>query len=50
MTTIKQCSCKEGPAAEFQDKIYGKGNRVHNIGGSAKGREIYICTVCGNKK
>ena len=46
MTTIKQCSCKEGPAAEFQDRQYGKGMRVHNIMEKGGAR----CTVCGNIK
>ena len=38
---IRRCSCSH----EYQDKKYGKGNRVHNPG--AKG---YKCTVCGNVK
>ena len=46
---IKKCTCKH----KYQDKIYGKGNRVHNeIGsnvcvGKLKG---YRCTVCENVK
>lgn len=43
---IKQCSCTEGAGAQYQDKVYGKGLRVHNEmekGGST-------CTVCGSKK
>lgn len=36
-----QCTCKH----EYQDKEYGKGNRVHNS--CAKG---YRCTVCGDIK
>jgi len=42
MTIIKGCSCQH----EFQDKTYGKGNRVHNIG--VNGQQT--CTVCGTKK
>lgn len=40
MTTIKTCKCKH----EYQDKVYGKGNRVHN-----PGPKSITCTVCGNK-
>lgn len=36
---VKQCSCKH----EEQDKLHGKGMRVHNV--TTKG---YKCTVCGN--
>ncbi len=35
--------------AEFQDKKYGKGNRLHNIG--RRGKEVsWTCTICGNRK
>lgn len=40
---ILQCTCKH----EFQDKEYGKQNRVHNW---AVRREAYRCTVCKNEK
>lgn len=42
---IKQCTCSGGPAANFQDSVYGKGQRVHNE--NTKGAK---CTVCGNVK
>jgi hypothetical protein len=35
------CSCK----SEFQDKTYGIGRRVFNMGKTG-----YTCTVCGSKK
>jgi len=38
---ILPCSCKH----EYQDKKYGKGNRVHNKKGSKN--PGYRCTVCG---
>jgi len=43
MTTIVKCTCKSA----FQDDLYGKGNRVHNIGGKdpKKAPRLY-CTVC----
>ncbi len=41
MTKILPCTCKD----EFQDKEYGKGMRVHNIGGKGKEKLAY-CTVC----
>lgn len=45
-TTILPCSCKD----EFQDKHYGKGRRVHNMGGKGKKQDIAYCTVCADKK
>lgn len=46
MTTTKQCNCT-GPAAEYQDKIYGKGMRLFNLKLDNKGAK---CTVCGTLK
>lgn len=46
-TAVKQCTCKEGPAAEYQDKVYGKNMRLHNEMTKIKGLK---CTVCGNIK
>lgn len=43
---IMQCSCK----SEFQDKTYGKGQRVHNVGQKSKANPPMVCTVCGSKK
>ena len=42
-TIIKTCSkhCEH----EYQDKKYGKGRRVHNVG-----RTTTTCTVCSNKE
>lgn len=39
--TIKKCTCK----SEFQDSIYGRGNRLCNETKSGKVR----CTVCGKE-
>lgn len=41
-TVIKQCNCK----SSYQDRKYGFGNRVMNIGGS-KDSKTKCCTVCG---
>lgn len=42
---IYRCTCEH----IWQDKTYGKGNRVHNPG--PPGPQITIkCTVCENKK
>lgn len=38
-----KCNC----AHEFQDKVYGKGIRVHN---PCKEGKAGRCTVCGNEK
>jgi len=40
-TKILKCTCK----SDYQDKKYGKGNRVHNIK-----NEGCRCTVCGEDK
>ncbi len=41
-TTIKQCSC----VSDFQDKIYGKRMRLHNLKEDGKNGK---CTICGAK-
>lgn len=47
-TEIKQCSpCKVTLAAEYQDKVYGKHQRVFN---QLKNITQYRCTVCGTIK
>ena len=38
-----ECNC----VSEYQDKKYGKGNRVHND--KAKGQG-WVCTVCDKVK
>ncbi len=40
---IKRCDCKN----EYQDRRYGKKNRVHNERSNKQG---YRCTVCGKEK
>lgn len=40
---VKKCDCKH----EFQDKTYGKENRLHNE--SEDGKRC-TCTVCGKSK
>lgn len=37
-TIIMKCNCEH----EFQDEVYGKGMRVHNVSPSGKA----ACTVC----
>lgn len=37
----KKCTCK----SPYQDKRYGRGQRVHN-----KKKDGWRCTVCGNEK
>jgi len=44
---IKKCDCK----SKYQDKRYGKGNRVHNELSRKQSASIeYRCTVCGRVK
>lgn len=45
-TKVKQCNCT-GPAATFQDGLYGKNMRLHNE--RKEGKELK-CTVCGSIK
>jgi hypothetical protein len=43
------CTCKH----EWQDRQYGKQQRVHNPGpkkGASGKASNWICTVCGSKK
>lgn len=41
-TSVKKCTCE----SDFQDQVYGKGNRLFNLKeGSTKGH----CTVCGKE-
>lgn len=45
-TSTRSCDCKH----PGQDKIYGEGQRLHNIGGGSKAAVTHKCTVCGKKK
>lgn len=45
-TILIKCSCKN----EFQDTLYGKNIRVHNVGGKDKHKKHAFCTVCKDKK
>jgi len=40
---VKKCECK----SEFQDKIYGKDMRLHNL---SKNEKSCKCTVCRKSK
>ena len=42
---IKKCNCQ----SEYQDKKYGPGMRVHNVGKKG-GTKSAKCTVCGTIK
>lgn len=44
---ILKCECKGTPpsASEYQDKKYGDGMRVCNVGEGDK--KVATCTVCG---
>lgn len=42
-TTIKPCHCEN----EGQDRLHGKGRRVHNF---AHNDDKWRCTVCSDKK
>jgi len=49
---IQHCGvCKPGPAAEYQDSQYGKGNRVFNLMKKVeKSSQQARCTVCQAEK
>lgn len=43
MTSIRACSCYH----EYQDEVYGKGQRVFNARAKAKDApQLWRCTVC----
>lgn len=42
-------TCNNNCKHEFQDKKYGKGNRVHNPTRKNSG-SVYRCTVCGAER
>jgi hypothetical protein len=44
-TKILACVCKNA----YQDKVYGKGMRVHN-GANPKGASYWRCTCCLARK
>ncbi len=43
---IKDCDCKH----EYQDKMYGKGKRVHTPMKAGNKEGKYRCTVCAKTK
>jgi hypothetical protein len=44
---VKPCKCKH----DYQDKMYGKGNRVHNFARNANNKSGgWRCSVCGDIK
>ena len=45
-TVILRCSCEH----EYQDRVYGKGARVHNAMKKKSGKITYRCTVCGAER
>jgi hypothetical protein len=42
-TTVRPCNCNH----QYQDRVYGKGMRVHNVSPKT---EASVCTVCGAQK
>lgn len=42
-TKLLSCTCK----SEYQDRVYGKGMRVHNKSVSKLGTK-FRCTICGS--
>lgn len=54
-TSIKACNCvqpvKTSGGADYQDLLYGKGKRVHNVVNKKTGDNVELrCTICGSKK
>lgn len=48
-TVILSCS-KCGLSPHYQDTLYGRGRRVHNIGTSKAAEAVKLtCTVCGTQ-
>ena len=47
MTKKLTCTCE----SKFQDKLYGKGVRIHNSAINVGSKvEKYRCTVCGGER
>jgi hypothetical protein len=42
---VRPCPCQSA----YQDRVYGKGNRLHNLSQGGKKRNVK-CTVCGSLK
>jgi hypothetical protein len=40
---ILHCTCKQ----DYQDRVYGNGNRVHNVSKDGKKAK---CVICGKEK
>jgi len=49
---IQKCECGDykSLAAEFQNKRYGYGMRVHTPSKGTSGADTATCTVCGKEK
>jgi hypothetical protein len=46
-----RCADNTGAGAEFQNKVYGSGNRVHNeCAKSGTGPVQYRCTICKTER
>lgn len=44
-TKVFHCTCK----SDYQDEIYGRGNRLFNPRGKGDKIDGYRCTVCGKE-
>jgi hypothetical protein len=44
-TKVFHCTCK----SDYQDEVYGKGNRLFNPRGKGDKIDGYRCTVCGKE-
>jgi hypothetical protein len=45
-----RCRDNTGRGAKYQDRMYGKGMRVHNAMAKSGNTRSYRCTVCGNER
>ena len=43
-TAVLRCECRH----DSQDRIYGKGKRLHNLLNNPKSDKRWRCTVCGS--
>lgn len=49
-TRISECKVCSSREVKDQDKIYGQGKRLHNLGkAKSSGNVAWRCTVCGNR-
>lgn len=45
-----RCKDNTGRGADYQNREYGHGQRVHNATAVKAGQRAYRCTICGSER